>query len=160
MRWIALVLLVGCRPASSASDDDAVRATGTGTGGSTSSSTADSSSSGPDVIVPETCAFNPSFRCSAPLDCAEVVCGGPSTPFDANGCLRLSCFDDGDCPPGHQCLAPHEWGGDEWETGACTETPEGACECDASTWHLFPPQRFCVPADELPGGSSTTAASS
>lgn len=160
MRWLVLVLAVGCGSASSVAD--AVPGSDSGSDGGAASSgeptttwTDESSSSGADVIVPEACAFNPSFRCSAPFDCTEVDCGGLNTPFDTNGCLRLSCSGGAECPAAHHCVGPHEWGGDAWNTGGCDETADGGCDCEYSGWHSFPPNRYCVPIDEIPGGAAT-----
>lgn len=170
LRRLALVvgLLFGCGPVTSDPADEwsgstgaSVASSSTGvasssTGFETSTSEM-STSSGPGVDVPDLCAFNDAFECSEPLDCTEVTCGGLDTPYDRNGCLRSSCSTANPCPDGHVCIGPHNWGGHGWEVYSCWEGADG-CRCGNPSWHLWPPEHYCVPTSDLPNGAATPEA--
>lgn len=87
---------------------------------------------------------NPEFTCAP--SCAGGECG-PLEPFDANGCLRLPCTADDECPSGQVCYTPALFGDcDVSNIIECAPEP-GGCVCTNSS---APVEGFCVDEDDRP----------
>lgn len=102
-------------------------------------------SGGPPLACPDS---PPDFTCSTPHDCSFGGCGGPTGDFDADGCLRVRCSDDTDCPGERVCVRVGDWGGGLPSSTFC-EDFEGACSC-GGTADGSEEVRVCVPPEEVP----------
>lgn len=98
---------------------------------------------GPAMVCPT----REGFECSFVTDCEQERCGELGSPFDAEGCPRVSC-DDAPCGAGEVCYRPDQWGfegcsptliGSENGEGQCSYTYDGDCGGN-----------YCVPASEAP----------
>lgn len=135
---------------------------GTGTsGGITASATGPSATEGSDgsgsvgsetsdgsatTGLPELCADNPDFQCSAPIECGDSGCGGDFDHFDEDGCLRRTCTGPGDCDAGETCFFPADYGGCA-SSGIFCSDQDGVCQCggDADCGG-----GYCMPEGQVP----------
>lgn len=92
---------------------------------------------------------NDLYTCSQPNDCGQVDCGDYLSPWDADGCLRPACDQNGACPEGMACLRPFEWGGClSSDPVACADQGD-ECICRGSS---LPDcgGGICIPESALP----------
>jgi hypothetical protein len=125
---------------------DGTTTTGTGSSGDTTETTetTETTDTGP---TPQ-CTGVRAFQCTEPLDCPPDACGGPLSPFDADGCMRPPCSVPEDCDPGFACVRAEDYGGCESSGMLCQDDPRtGQCQCvstpDCGGGH-------CLPEDEVP----------
>lgn len=90
----------------------------------------------------------PEYMCEGGYDCSFGPCGGVTSVFDADGCMRAGCQGPDDCPDGRQCVRLGDWGGAPPSSTFC-ETVDGECSCGA-TADGNPDVRVCVPDEEVP----------
>ena len=93
--------------------------------------------------VGPTCDILPEFTCSTGVDCGQVSCGDPFSPFDAEGCLRPSC----PCVDGEVCFRPVDWGGCTSSELFCEDVPGQGCLCGGTD---DCGGSYCLPADQVP----------
>lgn len=131
----------------SASASSGVSTSSTNTGPMTSSNDDDEDDDGP--IFPEdwgsvgvVCTPTDVFGCTQGVDCTQVSCGDPMSPFDADGCMRPLC----PCDEGSVCFVPANFDGCASSGLGCVEKG-GSCLCVAD------PDcggSYCLPIDEVP----------
>lgn len=121
--------------------------TGDTTADTTTTDTSTTDTSATDTGPPSACPGVPAFQCTMPLECFLQGCGEPFSPFDAEGCMHPPCTSDDECERGFACLRPLDYGGCASSGMACSDAPDGTCEC-ASTPDCS--GGWCVPADEIP----------
>lgn len=76
-------------------------------------------------------------------------CGALESPFDAAGCLRTQCSDDGQCSDGEVCFVAQDFGlcaGSGWYCEDSVEDAACICSSDPSC-----SGGFCVPDSLYPG---------
>ena len=86
---------------------------------------------------------NPAFTCAP--ECSHGECG-PLQPFDDQGCLRLPCATDEQCPADLRCYQPEAYGECDVANTIECEPLEAGCVCTVSTG----PAGYCVDADDRP----------
>jgi len=89
----------------------------------------------------------PEFVCTTPYECGEF-CGGATSEFDADGCLRSRCTDDEDCEGGRVCVRLGDWGGGAPSSTFC-EMSGDVCQC-GGTADGQEGIRVCMPPEEVP----------
>ncbi len=115
--------------------------------GDTDPSTGDGTADSGDVPA-VACPFSPpDFACTVPYECGEF-CGGPTSEFDADGCLRSRCTDDTDCEGGRVCVRLGDWGGGAPSSTFC-EMSGDVCQC-GGTLDGREDIQVCMPPEEVP----------
>lgn len=101
--------------------------------------TVDSPSASTDAVCD-----NPNFTCTPSCDDSDC---GPLEQFDSNGCLRLPCTTDDECPAGQVCYEPARFGVcDVVNTTECSPGM-GGCICTSTS---APVVGYCVDEDDRP----------
>ncbi len=126
---------------------------GTGSGGIETEGVSDTEvlgTSGDETEgVPSMCEGNPNYQCEGPYDCGAFPCGSLNDWFDADGCIRSSCSDDGDCDADEVCFRPIDYGGCASSGLDCVQDgPVCSCGADPDCGG-----RYCVAEDEIPGAT-------
>lgn len=83
--------------------------------------------------------------CTAPIDCADEICGSHVSAFDEHGCPRPPCTNDAECGAGEGCLLQTA-SSRPLHAVDCAGTPD-ACSCAATAETLV---GVCVAEALLP----------